>query len=133
MTLMTTMIKPGTRLRPSSVRWRALIIGVRILQRTRRLLRGPHIGDCGKGVAGKGTMCIWDNSSIDLPTNHPPSDLRFSSRLTRHLYGKQTDDGRFIFGGDRIPHPEHRPGLIHPLPRLPGLPPGTAWGKQERE
>ena len=28
-------------------------------------------------------------------------------------------DGRFIFGGDRIPHPAHRPGLIHPLPRLP--------------
>ena len=28
-------------------------------------------------------------------------------------------DGRFIFGGDRIPHPAHRPGLLHPLPRLP--------------
>ena len=42
---------------------------------------------------------------------------RFSPRLTRHLYGKQTQEGRFIFGGDRIPHPTHRPGLIHPLPR----------------
>ena len=28
-------------------------------------------------------------------------------------------DGRFIFGGDRIPHPAHRPGILHPLPRLP--------------
>ena len=28
-------------------------------------------------------------------------------------------DGRFIFGGDRIPHPAHRPGLLHRLPRLP--------------
>ena len=44
---------------------------------------------------------------------------RFSSRLTRHLYGKQTQEGRYIFGGDRIPHPTHRPGLIHPLPRFP--------------
>ena len=54
-----------------------------------------------------------------------PPDLRFSGRLTRHLYGKQTEDGRFIFGGDRIPHPEHRPGLVHPLPRLPGFPAGA--------
>ena len=28
-------------------------------------------------------------------------------------------DGRFIFGGDRIPHPAHHPGLLHPLPRFP--------------
>ena len=39
--------------------------------------------------------------------------------MTRHLYRKQTQEGRFIFGGDRIPHPEHRPGLLHPLPRFP--------------
>ena len=45
---------------------------------------------------------------------------RFSGRLTRHLYGKQTEEGRFIFGGDRIPHPDHKPGLVHRLPRLPG-------------
>merc|ERR1712150_79880 len=47
------------------------------------------------------------------------SGEKFSSRQTRHLYGKHTEDGRFIFGGDRIPHPAHRPGLLHPLPRLP--------------
>ena len=27
-------------------------------------------------------------------------------------------DGRFIFGGDRIPHPLHRPGLLHPIPKF---------------
>ena len=37
------------------------------------------------------------------------------SNNDRNLY----KDGRFIFGGDRIPHPAHRPGILHPLPRLP--------------
>ena len=27
-------------------------------------------------------------------------------------------DGRFIFGGDRIPHPLHRPGLLHSIPKF---------------
>jgi hypothetical protein len=39
-------------------------------------------------------------------------------RLARHLYGKQTREGRFIFGGDRRVHPTQPLGYAHELPRL---------------
>jgi glycine/D-amino acid oxidase-like deaminating enzyme len=42
----------------------------------------------------------------------------WGSRLARHLYGKQSSDGRFIFGGDRRVHPTQAQGSQHPLPRL---------------
>lgn len=53
----------------------------------------------------------------------PPSQAgaqgsAWGPRLTRHLYGKQTSDGRFLFGGDRRVHPPMAAGAQHPLPRV---------------
>ena len=42
-----------------------------------------------------------------------------NSDILIFIFYMEMKDGRFIFGGDRIPHPAHRPGLLHPLPRLP--------------
>ena len=41
----------------------------------------------------------------------------WDARITRHLYGKPTADGRLIFGGDRRTHPPQAAGRVHPLPR----------------
>jgi glycine/D-amino acid oxidase-like deaminating enzyme len=43
---------------------------------------------------------------------------RWTERKCRHLYGKQTREGRFIFGGDRRVHPFQPVGYAHELPRL---------------
>ena len=66
-------------------------------------------GDSGRWQELLGDSGRWQSEGTYLP-----------QRLTRHLYGKQDpDSGKFMFGGDRIPHPPHLPGLVHPLPRYP--------------
>ena len=52
-----------------------------------------------------------ENKLIDHRGGH------WERRLTRHLYGKQCDDGRFIFGGDRRVHPTQDIDQAHILPR----------------
>ena len=60
------------------------------------------------------------------PSTRPPCvtherDVRtniWGARLTRHLYGKQTREGRYIFGGDRRVHPQQSRGQYHALPRI---------------
>ena len=46
-----------------------------------------------------------------------PGFGQWAPRSARHLYGKRTHDGRYLFGGDRRVHPAHRPGLVHSVPR----------------
>ena len=55
---------------------------------------------------------FWAKNNLDMMASgitpsvtHSDDDpCNFQTgRITRHLYGKQTHDGRLIFGGDRFP------------------------------
>ncbi len=67
-------------------------------------------------IVGYESEMFWD-SNLTVPpcVTH---DHKSKERYCHHLYGKQTREGRFIFGGDRYVHPTMHPRLAHPLPRV---------------
>ena len=60
------------------------------------------------------------NVTHELASDHYNQEdgQSWASRRCHHLYGKQTREGRFLFGGDRRVHPFQPVGYAHPLPRL---------------
>ena len=72
-------------------------------------------------VCGYDSHMWWDKHPHTIPpnvTHEIGEDDRWTERRCRHLYGKQTPEGRFIFGGDRRVHPFQPVGYAHELPRL---------------
>ena len=89
-------------------------------------------GEKGKSInyliAGYDSHEYWESNKLTSPpgVTHERRDDDdgggWGDRLTHHLYGKQTPDGRFLFGGDRRVHPPQIPSHAHSLPRnLPEL------------
>jgi glycine/D-amino acid oxidase-like deaminating enzyme len=67
-------------------------------------------------IVGYESEMFWDSNFTAPPcVTH---DHNSKERYCHHLYGKQTREGRFIFGGDRYVHPTMHPRLAHPLPRV---------------
>ena len=72
-------------------------------------------------ICGYDSHLWWQQNPVTTPpsvTHEVGPDGHWAPRLCRHLYGKQTREGRFIFGGDRRVHPHQSVGYAHPLPRL---------------
>ena len=67
-------------------------------------------------ITGYESHMFWRTNATYPPSvthNHTSGE-----RYCHHLYGKQTKEGRLIFGGDRYVHPAMHPRMAHPLPRV---------------
>ena len=64
------------------------------------------------------SACPHSASSSAAADDSDGEGASWGARITRHLYGKPTPDGRLIFGGDRRTHPPQSAGRVHPLPRI---------------
>ena len=72
-------------------------------------------------ICGYDSHMWWSKHPPTSPpnvTHETGKDGRWTDRKCRHLYGKQTNNGTFIFGGDRRVHPFQPVGYAHELPRL---------------
>lgn len=72
-------------------------------------------------ICGFESHMQWHKDKLSSSETVPPElthlSVHGSKRITRHLYGKQSPEGRFLFGGDRRVHPYQDYGLHHQLPR----------------
>eukprot|EP00927_Polykrikos_kofoidii_P055431 TRINITY_DN49684_c0_g1_i1.p1 TRINITY_DN49684_c0_g1~~TRINITY_DN49684_c0_g1_i1.p1 ORF type:complete len:530 (-),score=63.54 TRINITY_DN49684_c0_g1_i1:7-1596(-) len=71
-------------------------------------------------ILGAESWHYWDTHPPTVPpfVTHERDEDGWKPRKTRHLYAKQTPEGRLIFGGDRRVHPTQEPRAAHPLPRI---------------
>lgn len=69
-----------------------------------KLIRSTILAATGHTYWAKNNQDMMASGLTPSVTHQDDDPCNFKSgRITRHLYGKQTHDGRLIFGGDRFP------------------------------